>query len=108
MKRNFDSTTASPDEESEGDPFSHDHDNQEEGWEGEPEINEDEPLLPGVYRALYPFEPEGTAEMALEEDQLVRVVGRGGGVGWAVVEQEGGGHALVPESYLELVEADQE
>ena len=59
-----------------------------------------------MYRALYAFEPEGTAEMALEEEQIVHVVGRGGGVGWAVVEREEGGHALVPESYLELVEAD--
>ena len=67
---------------------------------------EDEPLMPGMYRALYPFEPEGTAEMALEEDQIVHVVGRGGGVGWAIVEKEGGGHALVPESYLEIVQAD--
>ena len=33
--------------------------------------------------------------MALEEDQVVRVVGRGGGVGWAVVVKLGGGHALV-------------
>lgn len=68
---------------------------------------EEGPLLPGLYKALYPFEPEGTAEMALEEDQIVRVVGRGGGVGWAVVvkdEAHGGGHALVPESYLELVQ----
>ena len=45
--------------------------------------------------------------MALEEEQVVRVVGRGGGVGWAIVEQDGGGHALVPESYLELVQADE-
>ena len=67
---------------------------------------QDEALVPGVYRALYAFEPEGTAEMALEEEQIVHVVGRGGGVGWAVVEREEGGHALVPESYLELVEAD--
>ena len=44
--------------------------------------------------------PEGTAEMALEEDQVVRVVGRGGGVVWAIVEKEGGGHALVTESYI--------
>ena len=63
------------------------------------------PLVPGRYRALYAFEPEGTAEMALEEDQVVCVIGRGGGVGWAVVEKGDGGHALVPESYLELVEA---
>lgn len=40
--------------------------------------------------------------MALEEELVVRVVGRGGGIGWAIVEQDGGGHALVPESYLEL------
>jgi hypothetical protein len=67
---------------------------------------DDELLIPGKYRALYAFEPEGTAEMALEEEQLVHVVGRGGGVGWAIVEREGGGHALVPESYLELVQPD--
>ncbi|KAI5985538.1 hypothetical protein EDD15DRAFT_2511654 [Pisolithus albus] len=67
-------------------------------------------LLPGLYRALYPFEPEGTAEMRLEEDQIVRVLGRGGGVGWAVVVKDGlkdnGIHALVPESYLEVVKLD--
>jgi len=72
----------------------------------------DDVLLPGIYRALYPFEPEGIAEMKLEEEQLVRVIGRGGGVGWAVVVKEGlkdnGIHALVPESYLELVRPDAE
>lgn len=79
---------------------------------------EEEPLYPGVYRALYAFEPEGTAEMKLEEDQIVRVIGRGGGVGWAVVLKDGSedkgdigeskGHALVPESYLEVVMLDEE
>ncbi|KAK1223624.1 hypothetical protein PQX77_013502 [Marasmius sp. AFHP31] len=85
----------------------------------------EEDLLPGLYKALYAFEPEGTAEMALREDQLVHVVGRGGGVGWAVVvvdgvnekgdyvelPDEGEGkkrHALVPESYLEVVRLDGE
>ncbi|KAI6106180.1 hypothetical protein EDD16DRAFT_1491125 [Pisolithus croceorrhizus] len=67
-------------------------------------------LLPGLYRALYPFEPEGTAEVRLEEDQIVRVLGRGGGVGWAVVVKNGlkdtGLHALVPESYLEVLKLD--
>jgi len=64
----------------------------------------DEELHPGWYRALYPFDPEGTAEMALREDALVRILGRGGGVGWAVaLRPEGGTHALVPESYLEFV-----
>ena len=72
---------------------------------------EGEPVLhPGLYRALYAFEPEGTAEMKLEEDQVVRVVERGGGVGWAVVVKDGlkdtGSHALVPESYLEVVRLD--
>ena len=52
--------------------------------------------------------PEGTAEMALAEDQIVRIVGRGGGVGWAVAEDENGSHALVPESYLEVVKLDDE
>jgi hypothetical protein len=69
---------------------------------------QDDVLYPGLYRALYGFEPEGTAEMKLEEDQTVRVVGRGGGVGWAVVIKEDGGHALVPESYLEPVTIDEE
>ena len=50
--------------------------------------------------------------MKLEEDQVVRVIGRGGGVGWAVVDRDaeemGMGHALVPESYLEVVRLDEE
>ena len=77
--------------------------------EGRGEEHLNRPLLPGMYRALYAFEPEGTAEMALEEDQIVRVVGRGGGVGWAIVARGGDeGHALVPEGYLELVSLDHE
>jgi len=76
---------------------------------GEENRGEDRPLLPGLYRALYVFEPEGTAEMALEEDQVVRVIGRGGGVGWAIVARGGDeGHALVPEGYLELVSLDRD
>ncbi len=93
--RNFESS--SPAEDNDGDSYEYDD---------APQDGDEEVLLPGLYRALYAFEPEGTAELALEEEQVVRVVGRGGGVGWAVVEKEGGGHALVPESYLELVEAD--
>ena len=70
---------------------------------------EERPLLPGLYRALYAFEPEGTAEMALEEDQIVRVIGRGGGVGWAIVARgDDEGHALVPEGYLELISLDRD
>lgn len=84
----------------------------EDECEGEGEVEGS--LFPGLYRALYAFEPEGTAEMKLDEDQLVRVIGRGGGVGWAVVVKDGlkdmGVHALVPESYLEPVrlEGDEE
>ena len=87
-------------------------DREEDGEYEEPQ----EPLYPGLYRALYSFEPEGMAEMELDENQIVRVVGRGGGVGWAVVVDERGGdeegrkvqvkHALVPESYLEAVTLD--
>ncbi|KAG5338643.1 hypothetical protein C0989_006732 [Termitomyces sp. Mn162] len=84
--------------------------------DGGNEDEEEEPLYPGLYRAMYAFEPEGTAEMALVEDQIVRVVGRGGGVGWAVVVDESTGidgdgeprHALVPESYLEMFRLDWE
>ncbi|PFH47327.1 hypothetical protein AMATHDRAFT_50400 [Amanita thiersii Skay4041] len=71
---------------------------------------DEEPLYPGLYRAMYAFEPEDDAEMGLDEEQIVRVVGRGGGAGWAVVidtrEGREGGHALVPESYLEVVKLD--
>ncbi|CAL1701996.1 unnamed protein product [Somion occarium] len=101
FERNFDAS--SPVDESTDQPYPED-DDQDELEDDYP--NEDEPLVPGLYRALYAFDPEGTAEMALEEEQMVRVVGRGGGVGWAIVEKDGGGHALVPESYLELVQAD--
>lgn len=83
-----------------------DDDTNYDGVEGDEE--DGGPLIPGRYRALYAFEPEGTAEMALEEDQVVHVIGRGGGVGWAVVQKEDGSHALVPESYLELVDASRE
>lgn len=84
----------------EPDEFPDNQDDDEE-MEGEPMLH------PGLYRALYSFEPEGTAEMKLDEDQIVRVVGRGGGVGWAVVVREDtGSHALVPESYLEVVKLD--
>jgi hypothetical protein len=86
-----------------------DDDGRRHFGEGEERSGEERPLLPGLYRALYVFEPEGTAEMALEEDQIVRVIGRGGGVGWAIVARGGDeGHALVPEGYLELVSLDRD
>lgn len=53
---------------------------------------DDEYLVPGLYRALYAFDPEGTAEMALEE--VVRVVG------WAVVEKEGGHLELAAAAWV--------
>ncbi|KII84513.1 hypothetical protein PLICRDRAFT_45859 [Plicaturopsis crispa FD-325 SS-3] len=56
----------------------------------------------GVYHALYAFEPEGAEEMRLTEGQTVEVIGRSG-IGWAIALREDGSHALVPESYLELV-----
>ncbi|KAJ2915993.1 hypothetical protein MD484_g4452, partial [Candolleomyces efflorescens] len=63
------------------DQYSQDEDQQEED-----EDDAEDPLYPGIYRALFAFTPEGTAEVGLREDQLVRVIKRGGGVGWAVVE----------------------
>ncbi|CAA7268686.1 unnamed protein product [Cyclocybe aegerita] len=94
---------------------------EEEGEEYYDAGEEEETLYPGLYRAVYAFEPEGTAEMRLVEDQIVRVVGRGGGVGWAVVVDEreteeaanangfsAPKHALVPESYLEPYKLDWE
>ena len=100
--RNFDAS--SPSEEV-PDPY---EDGTEEEYDEYVPPSEDGPLAPGLYKAMFAFEPEGTAEMALEEEQIVRIVGRGGGVGWAVVERDDGSHALVPESYLELVQADEE
>lgn len=100
--RNFEAS--SPAEELSEPEYGGEDDEEEEGYAP---AGDDEPLIPGTYRALYPFEPEGTAEMALEEEQVVHVIGRGGGVGWAIVEKEGGGHALVPESYLELIQPDE-
>ena len=67
----------------------------------------DPSLPPRSYHALYMFEAVGDTEMGLEEGQIVTVVGKERGDGWAVVNdtREGreGCHALVPESYLELV-----
>ncbi len=99
LERNFAASSPTDDDDDDDD----DDEFEDALQDGE---GDERALAPGLYRALYPFEPEGTAEMALEEEQIVHVVGRGGGVGWAVVEKEGGGHALVPEGYLELVEAD--
>lgn len=70
---------------------------------------EEQECVPGLYRAAYAFESEGAAEMSLAENQVVRIIGRGGGAGWAIAlrpPEEGGGHALVPEAYLELVKAE--
>lgn len=117
FERNFDVDNASPFEspsvEVDDDDFVDAGEEEEDEEEGEDEEGdpEDTPLYPGLYKALYTFEPEGTAEMKLEEDQIVRVIGRGGGMGWAVVVRGGegeGGHALVPESYLEVWELDKQ
>ncbi|KAJ3871640.1 hypothetical protein F5051DRAFT_423086 [Lentinula edodes] len=101
-----------------GDGYGYEDDSLDSIGEGE--------LIPGQYRALYSFEPEGPSEMKLTEGDIVMVVGRGGGGGWAVVldkytehsprDVEPGGttnpnvtskYALVPESYLELIQPDE-
>ncbi|KAF4574372.1 hypothetical protein EYR40_005911 [Pleurotus pulmonarius] len=123
LKRNFDDDDDDERYEDDDEGFY----DAEEGYDDDGGLihSEDTPLYPGLYRAMFAFEPEGTAEMALEEDQIVKVVGRGGGVGWAVVDKayvhgvsestvekrssmgEGNGHALVPESYLEVYQLDE-
>ena len=115
FERNFDDTVDpeildSPADDADEDYLS-DYDNDGEG-EGE-----GEELLPGLYRALYDFEPEGTAEMGLKEGQVIKVVGRGGGVGWAIAirpdarthanDGEESNWALVPASYLRAVKLDE-
>ena len=82
-----------------------------------------EEVKPGMYRALFAFEAEGSAEMSVVEGQMVRVVG-GGRDGWAIAERtthKAGGsrastgavidvlgeeHGLVPLGYLEVSELD--
>lgn len=100
--RNF--AGSSPTEQTFSKPYLSDSDPEDEEDPNYYTPAEEGPLIPGLYRALYPFEPEGTAEMALEEEQVIKVIGRGGGVGWAIVERDDGSHALVPESYLDLIE----
>lgn len=69
--------------------------------------DKDQPLLPGLYCALYDFRPEDPLEMALSARDMVRVVG-GGGFGWATVSRDAsdveGEHALVPKAYLRPTE----
>ena len=111
FERNFDATADLDvvDSPADDDEYSSDYEDEVEA--------EPEELLPGVYRALYDFDPEGTAEMGLKEGQMVKVVGRGGGVGWAIAvraDAEAGAEtdegennwALVPESYLRVVKLD--
>ncbi|KAJ7600484.1 hypothetical protein C8J56DRAFT_910372 [Mycena floridula] len=105
LERNFDSPVDDDEEQDEG--FE-----DEEYQDAEEYEDEEKELVPGLYRALFAFEPEGTSEMRLVEKQEVTVVGRGGGIGWAVVVDGTTGddqtprHALVPESYIVLVKAD--
>ncbi|KAG8735420.1 hypothetical protein FRC10_010612 [Ceratobasidium sp. 414] len=80
------------------------------GSQGDPEdihAGELDAFVPGTYRALYAFEPQGIAEMALAEGQHVYVLRRGGGDGWVeVLKHNGIEYGLVPEGYLELVRPD--
>ncbi len=71
---------------------------------------DDEPLGPepeGLHRAMFPFEAMGQYEMSMEQDEVIIVSGRGGGVGWVLAKRtrevkEGElSEGLVPESYIE-------
>ncbi|KAF8598617.1 hypothetical protein BDV93DRAFT_609726 [Ceratobasidium sp. AG-I] len=103
---NSDYPDANSSQDESDDPY---YSDEEDELAGGGDEDGEAPFVPGLYRALYAFEPEGTAEMALAEDQQVRVLGRGGGVGWVVVlKPDGVEQALVPEGYLELVRPDDE
>ncbi|KIY48967.1 hypothetical protein FISHEDRAFT_73105 [Fistulina hepatica ATCC 64428] len=119
FERNFGNGNGVDEEPDEEELYYGDDDGDADGEDGE--------LLPGLYRAAYAFEPMGPTEMELQLGQLVRVIGRGGGGnGWAIVINDGRvvfepddvgsadvddgesvQHALVPESYLELVSVDE-
>ncbi|GAA5893955.1 hypothetical protein JCM8208_001290 [Rhodotorula glutinis] len=76
-----------------------------DGIDGELELGE---FVPGVYAALYEFEPELDTEMRLEAGEMVSVFERQC-AGWVqagrIVDSRLTGEVgLVPENYLELVE----
>ncbi|GAA5851995.1 hypothetical protein JCM9279_007052 [Rhodotorula babjevae] len=76
-----------------------------DGIDGELELGE---FVPGVYAALYEFEPELETEMRLEAGEMVSVFERQC-AGWVqagrIVDSRLTGEVgLVPENYLELVE----
>ncbi|KIJ47709.1 hypothetical protein M422DRAFT_778060 [Sphaerobolus stellatus SS14] len=121
FERNFDLSDAEPSNDDGGAYLLDEYENADDNLdyaadqgEDDGEEGEEGPLPPGIYLALFDFEPEGQA------------VGRGGGVRWAVVireefkastvgekggEKSGEGaeeYALVPKSYLKFVREDEE
>lgn len=78
------------------DYWSDDQDDDEDDYD-----EDDEP--DGLFRAAYPFDPEGVNEMAIVVGDLLDVRGRGGGGdGWVVaIRLDTGEEGLVPEGYLE-------
>ncbi|GMK54620.1 hypothetical protein CspeluHIS016_0112060 [Cutaneotrichosporon spelunceum] len=71
------------------------------------DLDDEEP--DGLYRAAFPFEPEGVNEMAVDVGDLLDVRGRGGGGdGWVVATRlDTGAEGLVPEGYLERAPEDE-
>lgn len=132
LSMNFNTSLSSPDSSPAAAPqviSSHVNDGYDDNDDDEDDTGiNNKSLLPGLYKAVFDFTPEGTAEMGLREGDIVRVAGEGGGVGWAVVVRgivrftEDGEEvieavdgskirtedswALVPESYLEVWRLD--
>lgn len=79
-------------------------DDDEDGEEQEEQEDPD-----GLFRAAYPFEPEGVNEMAVDVGDLLDVRGRGGGGdGWVIaIRLDTSEEGLVPEGYLEKVLQDE-
>ncbi|KIJ41700.1 hypothetical protein M422DRAFT_255316 [Sphaerobolus stellatus SS14] len=71
--------------------------------------DEEGPLPPGIYLALFDFEPEGTAEMAWAV--VIREESNASTAGEKAEKKSGEGaeeYVLVPESYLKFVRGDEE
>ncbi|EJU05928.1 hypothetical protein DACRYDRAFT_112756 [Dacryopinax primogenitus] len=66
------------------------------------------PFVPGLYRCLYDFIPEGTAELPMTAGHLYRIVSRCGPIGWVIMVNADGTTGIVPEGYLTLERGEED
>lgn len=74
-------------------------------YDDESDISETE-FVPGWYRCLYDFVPEGPAEMAMTAGNLYHIVSRCAVVGWVIAVNEDNTTGIVPEGYVTLERRD--